>query len=167
MKRILSSFVLALLFLAGCSTSDKMPVFTGVKLDSVGGISFSEDGKAMTSAVLTVSYVNPASKKVEISNVHGSVFTKEGTLVATASVPAGDIIAIEAGGEGSFTETVIVKLEGSVLKLMFGGGLEMIETGTLAIEADVKYGRYRKHFSKSGIPVEEMMKNFKNISQGR
>lgn len=167
MKRILPAFAFVLLFLAGCSAPDKMPVFSGVKLDSVGGISFGEDGKAMTSAVLTVSYVNPSSKRVEIEGVHGSVFTQEGTLVATASIPAGDVIVIEAGGEGTFTETVVVRLEGSVLKLMFGGGLEALETGTLDIEADVKYGRYRKHFSKSGIPVEEMMKNFRNNPENR
>lgn len=167
MKRILSSFVFVLLFLAGCSDPDRMPVITGAKLNSVGGISFSEDRKAMTNIVLTASYVNPASKRVEISNVHGSIFSQEGTLVATVSIPAGDVIAFEAGTEGEFTATVIVRLEGSVLKLVFSGGLEALETGTLDIEADVKYGGYRKHFSKSGIPVEEMMKNFRNNPEDR
>lgn len=165
MKRVLPILMLSMCLLAGCSLSDQMPVFSGIRLDSVGKLSFAEDGKAVTSATVTVGYVSEASKQIEIRNVRGSVYSAEGDLLANLSIPAGDVIVLKEKSKGTFTETVNVKVVGSLLKMFLGGGLTMVEKGTLNLEADVKFGGHQKHFSKSGMPVDEFMKNFKKKAE--
>lgn len=161
MKRVLPILALSMFLLAGCSLADQMPVFSGINLDSVGKLSFAEDGKAMTSATITVGYVSSASKQIEIRNVRGAVYTPDGNLLANLSIPEGDVIVLKEKSKGTFTETVNVKMAGSIIQMFFGGRLAGIEKGHLDIDADVKFGNHRKHFSKSGIPIEEFMENFK------
>lgn len=161
MKRILPILALSIFLLAGCSLSDQMPVFSGIRLDSLGKLSFAEDGKAMTSATITVGYVSSASKQIEIRNVHGTIHTSDGDLLANISIPEGNVIVLKEKSKGTFTETVNVKMVGSITKMFLGGGLTNLEKGTLNLEADVKFGSHQKHLSKSGMPIEQFMENFK------
>ena len=159
MKRILYSLLLSTLMLVGCTGSDKMPVITDASLDRFGGIGFAEDGKAITYATLTVDYVSPSPKQIEIMNVLGAVRSKEGKLIATITMPEGDVIAVKPESEGSVTQTFNVKMEGSLLR-MVAGGLSSFKNGTLDVEADIHYGKRNKHFSKRGIPIEDIIRKY-------
>ena len=165
MKRFISALAFVLLLLSGCTGPDKMPVFTDVNLDHFGGVGFAEDGKTITYATLTVKYVSPSPKQIEIKNVIGRIHSKDGGLVATISIPVGDVIVLKPESEDSFTQTINVKMEGSILK-MLAGGLALLQDGTLDVEADVCYGNHNRHFSKRGIPIEDMIRNY-NIKTGK
>ena len=159
MKRILYSFLLSAMMLAGCANPDKMPVITNVNLDHFGGVGFAEDGKAVTYATLTVNYVSPSPKQIEILNVLGSVRSKDGKLISTISMPVGDVVVIKPESEDSFTQAFNLKMEGSLLQ-MVAGGISSLKNGTLDVEADFRYGNHKKHFSKRGIPLEELIRKY-------
>ena len=159
MKRILYSLLLSALMLAGCTDPDKMPVITNVSLDHFGGVGFAEDGKAITYATLTVNYVSPSTKQIEIMNVLGSVRSKDGKLISTISMPVGDVVVIKPESEDSFTQALNVKMEGSLLQ-MVAGGISSLKNGTLDVDADFRYGNHKKHFSKRGIPLEEFIRKY-------
>ena len=159
MKRILYSLLISALMLAGCTDPDKMPVITNVNLDHFGGVGFAEDGKAVTYATLTVNYVSPSPKQIEILNVLGSVRSKDGKLISTISMPVGDVVVIKPESEDSFTQAFNLKMEGSLLQ-MVAGGISSLKNGTLDVEADFRYGNHKKHFSKRGIPLEELIRKY-------
>ena len=159
MKRILYSLLLSALMLVGCTDPDKMPVITNVTLDRFGGVGFAEDGKAITYATLTAHYVSPSPKQIEIMNVQGAVRSKEGRLIATISIPDGDAIVIKPESEGSFSQSFNVKMEGSLLQ-MVAGGLSSLKNGTLDVDVDIRYGNRKKHFSKCGIPLEDIIRKY-------
>lgn len=159
MKRILYSLLLSAMMLAGCADPDKMPVITNVNLDHFGGVGFAEDGRVITYATLTVNYVSPSPKQIEILNVLGSVRSGDGKLISTISMPVGDVIVIKPESEDSFTQSFSVKMEGSLLQ-MVAGGLSALKTGNLDVDADFRYGNHKRHFSKRGIPLEDIVRKY-------
>ena len=159
MKRISYFLVLIVLALAGCTDPDKMPVITDAKLDHFGGVGFAEDGKVITYATLTVSYVSPSPKQIEIKNVLGAVSSADGKPIATITMPDGDVIIVKSECEDSVTQTFNVKMEGSLVQ-MVAGGISSLKNGTLDLDADILYGNRKRHFSKRGIPIEEIISKY-------